>query len=317
MKSIYLTLFFVISCLSMGVAQQRTANDLHRENWLVINPASFSSEYLLQGKTQNISLSGRYQWTALDNPPHTIGLQYQNILEDYNFAFGASLLNDQAGAIGNLDFRLNGAYQMKFGGTKTQFLSIGLSAALIQYRVDFAQITFSEPNANLPTDNQLKYYPDFSMGLFYYLDKTLYFGVSVPQIFNLNTGQADAFATEVNPYFFGNIGGFIPVSSSKNSYLEPSVIVKYVEGLPINTDLYLRYNHQTTFWLGGGYNLVGGIHFDAGFYIPVNSFKNEHLKVGIGYTYRADNLRAALGETFEVSVGYSWGRSQLVKCPSF
>lgn len=305
-------------CSSLTIAQQRSTHDLHRENWQLINPASFSTEYLLQGKTQNITATGRYQWSALEEPPTTIGLQYQNVVESKKIAFGGSLLNDQTGAISNTELRLNGAYQLQFESHKSQFLSIGLAAAMVQYRVNFDEIIFSEPTATVSMGNQTKIYPDFSFGAFYYLDKTVYAGISVPQLFSLNTGMPDDFVAEREPYIFGTLGGFILFGKTTiKNYLEPSVLVKYAADLPVNLDFFLRYSHQNRFWLGSGYNTVGALNLQAGFWQPFSDSHDGQLKIGFGYTYRMDSLSGALGHTFELILGYAWGQSDWIDCPKF
>ncbi|MCB9267141.1 MAG: PorP/SprF family type IX secretion system membrane protein [Lewinellaceae bacterium] len=317
MKTIFTTLILIAAGCTLAVAQQRSTYNLYRENWMLLNPASFSEDYLIQSKTQSLAVTGRYQWTGLEDAPQTVGLQYQQVLEAQRIAVGGSLLNDQTGAIGSTELFVNTAYQLVLDRRKNQFLSLGLGAGIVQYRVNFSEITFQEPTAALPADNQLLYYPDFSLGAFYYLDNTFFAGLSVPQVFHLNTQGKDGFRAERTPHYMAMAGGYIPLRASRGfSYLEPSAMLKAAPGLPLNLDVNLRYNHQNAFWIGTGYNLAAGIHLETGYYLAPGGADNR-LRLGLGYTARSDALRDALGNTFELHASYSWGKSGLVRCPGW
>ncbi len=316
MKRIYL-LFVLSYCISLQlIAQQRSTYNLYRENWMLLNPASFSEAYLINSQTQTFSATGRYQWSELENSPATVGLQFQKVLEEKNLAFGGSLQNDQTGAIGTTELHINSSYQLKIYGRQTQFISMGLNAGMVQYRVRFSEIEFSEPGASIPSENLQHYYPDFGIGAFYYLDNKIFAGFSIPQIFDLNTGLVGDFKTESVPHYLGMVGGFIPLRKwGKFSFLEPSAMIKKVSGIPVNFDLNLRYNHHNQLWIGLGYNNASGAHLETGFYIPNKWQSDAGLKIGMGYTLRTDALRQALGNTFELNVAWSWGQSTVIRCP--
>lgn len=313
MKTIAITFILVVAFISSMMAQQRSTYNLYRENWMLINPAAFSEDYLIQAKKHIVSATGRYQWTGLEEPLKTIGVQYQQVLEDHHLAIGTSLLNDQTGAIGNTEFFLNTSYQLIFDASKKQFLSLGLGAGVVQYRIDYSDILFQQESSVL-TGTQTLYYPDFSLGIFYYLDNTFFAGLSVPQVFNLSTTGENALTSERVPHFMGMAGGYIPVHTSHRfSYLEPSIMVKAVAGLPVNLDINLRYNFQNVFWLGVGYNTAAGIHIETGYFLGRQN--DQLLRLGAGYTVRTDAISQVLGNTFEVNTTYSWGKSDIIQCP--
>ena len=212
MKTTILYLIFFIAGVSTLFAQQLPDYEFYRNNWMLLNPASFSENYLFNGSTHTVGVTGRYQWIGLEEPPSTVGLQYQAVLEGLNIGLGGTLLNDQTGAIGTTGFYGTFSYQMplkKRRGRVSQFLSFGLNAGMVQYRVNFSEITFAEANtASLPMDNQLQYYPDFGIGLFYYADKKFYLGLSMPQLLSLDQ-QDRGFTVERRPHFYAMIGGYL------------------------------------------------------------------------------------------------------------
>lgn len=300
-------------------AQQHPLHNLYRENWLLINPASFSDQYLINSNTNTLALTGRYQWTALPESPATIGLQYQTVKEEQNIALGGMLIADQTGAIGNVGAYANCSYRIQLGRQPTQFLSIGFNAGVQQYRVDFHDITFANPGAaSAPADNLQQLFFDFGFGAFYYFDNLFYAGVSMPQFFNvysLASNDYDGINIDKVPHYNAVIGGYVPFGSGATfSYLEPSAWVKYVQGVPVGVNYNLRYNYRNIFWLGGGGDLAHNYHVETGFVLSGGSSR-RNLFLGLGYDFNANGFSSALGHTFEINLSYGWGRARSLRCP--
>jgi len=305
------------------LAQQLSDFNLYKDSWMLLNPASFSENYLFNGSTHSLGLSGRYQWIGLEEPPTTIGVQYQAVLESQNIAIGGSLINDQTGAIGTTGLYTTFSYLMplqKYRNKTTQFLSIGLTAGMVQYRVNFSEITFNEPGTtSIPLDNQMQYYPDFGLGVFYYVDNKFYAGLSMPQLLQLSTQSATrdgSFSIERQAHYYAMIGGYLALGDKRNPiYLEPSAWLRYVANAPISADANLRINFRNVLWVGGGYSLSHNLHLEMG-YIFKNKFAGrDWLKIGFGYTYNANDFGIELGNTLELNLTYAWGESKRLFCP--
>lgn len=311
-------LIFMISG-SWLFAQQLPDYEFYRDNWMMLNPASFSDNYLFNGVTHTVGVTGRYQWIGLDEPPRTIGLQYQAVLEGLNIGLGGTLLNDQTGAIGTTGFYGTFSYLMplkKKRSRVTQFLSVGMNAGMVQYRVNFSEINFAEPStANLPMSNQQQYYPDFGIGLFYYADNKFYLGLSVPQLLNINQ-ESNGFAIERQAHFYAMMGGFLGFGG-KNArfFIEPSVWLRRVPEVPLSLDSNLRLNFQNVFWLGAGYSLSNALHADLGYTFRDRFTIGDFMKIGVGYAFNAKEYGIELGNTFELNISYAWGKSDRLICP--
>jgi type IX secretion system PorP/SprF family membrane protein len=303
--------------------QQLPDYSVYRNSWMLTNPASFARNYLIQAHTQTLSITSRYQWTKLADAPKTMGVQYQNILEEQHISIGGSLINDQTGAIGSTLFQGNFAYMIPLSTSRKakQLLSIGLSAGLLQYRVHLSEITFNEAfQNNMPLDNQLAYTPNFGLGVFYYMDNIFYINAAIPQIFNPRRTLSNTdFVHQKHTHYYASIGGFIPFSNRIKQVfqLEPSIKIRYIEGLPINLEMATQFHYKNLFWLGGAYNLTDAYHLELGYILP-NQFQSKNtLQIGLNYTYNANSFGNVLGNTFELNISYSWGESQILTCPTF
>ena len=96
-----------------------------------------------------------------------------------------------------------------------------------------------------PPDNKF-----FSMecdGDYYYI------GASVPQVVGLDytfKTENGEFLTKRIQHFYGQLG-FIKFFDN-DSFLEPSIWVKYAQNAPFNADINLRYQLPISFWIGTG-----------------------------------------------------------------
>lgn len=323
MKPIILSIsFWLLSSLSL-FAQQLPNYSFYKNNWLLLNPATFSENYLFNGNTNTLGLTGRYQWTGLENPPNTFGVSYQSVLEGMNIGIGGTLTHDQTGAISTTSFHGTFSYLIPLQKKRskiTQLLSFGLSAGMVHYQVDFSRITFTEPSlATMSMNNQTQQYPDFGIGLFYYADNKFYLGLSMPQLFDFSnqTSTTDGdFMIERRPHFYGLIGGYLPFGGNNPSfYLEPSIWVRHVSNTPLSVDGNLRLNYRNLFWIGAGYSLSNSLNAEIGYTFKDRFSIGDYLKIGLGYSFNASEYGVELGNTFELTASYAWGKSRRLVCP--
>lgn len=308
------SLFYIISVWG----QQLSSYNLYRNNWMLLNPASFSQNYLLNSSTQSVGVTGRYQWQGLEESPTTTGLQYQQVIEALNVGLGATIINDQTGAIGSTSAHGTFSYIMpiqKKRSRVTQFLSIGFNVGVLQYKVNFSQITFNEPSTSIPSDNQRQYELDAGLGLFYYVDNKFYMGLSIPQLLPLKTQIRQStidFFQQQEPHFYSIIGTYLPIGKF---LLEPSVWIRYLPNTPLSMDGMIRLNYQNNLWIGAGYSLSKNINAELGYIFKNNVTNANYLTMGLAYAFNTNSYGVSLGSTFELNISYAWGKSNRLLCP--
>jgi type IX secretion system PorP/SprF family membrane protein len=289
----------------------------YREQAGILNPAAVHGDYL--AFEHNVAFSGSYrrQWVGLAAAPTTQVLQGQYMYAErgsFGWIAGGYLMNDQTGPIG-----YTGAYgrvagiitdDPYYGG-----LSFGLSIGAVQYRVDVNEIKLREDNDILTMDNQAKLYPDVGLGAYFYRQlesgwfdgNHVYVGLSVPQVFGLNLEFKDetgAFSTKRVQHFYGQLGMLAYLDG--DSFLEPSVWIKYAPNAPVNADFNLRYQMQSNFWLGTGVSTAGNFHLEFG-YIALDFLADDsNLKIGYGYDYSFSSFGPDVGSTHEFNVVYTF-----------
>lgn len=304
------TLLFVLGLLLSDflAAQQLPFLTFYRENWSLLNPASYPIETILNEMSASAGATYRYQWTGIDDGPQTAIANFDYLLPESRISFGANILHDQVDAIGATAVYGKFTYRLPFGG-QGQSLSIGIAAGGVQYRVDIDEIEFREANDIAATQGETKFFPDFSFGAFYYHKELWYAGVSVPQTFGLNTSfrtENGEFSIDRIQHYYAVAGGYFHFDRGK-SYVEPSIWIRYVPNAPTSINGNIRYQFNNPLWIGVGGGLSKILHGEVGVNILNDGYLGSSLRIGLGYDYSLARYGPDFGHTFELSVSYSWG----------
>jgi len=205
-RSLLLVIFVMLNMGLMLNAQQLPSFSGNEIQESITNPAKIHSSHYKYDHNVNAGVMYRYQWVGLDDAPRTLIGNFDFFNEDLKMNFGGSIINDQTGPLSYTGLYIKGAYQIKL--TDILELGVGLSGGLLQYRVKGTDLNFLEAG-DIGQENLTKFFPDFSLGAMLYIDKKYYFGISIPQTFNLNllyrTDNNDFNITRV-PHYYGIAG---------------------------------------------------------------------------------------------------------------
>lgn len=297
-------------------AQQLTLFTQYRENTTLINPAALEGDYFIFGQNLTMGVSYRAQWTGISGSPRTQSARISFLNSEGSgvaLMAGGQIINDQTGPTGftGLYGRIGGLLtdDPEYGG-----LAIALSAGMVQFRVKASEIVLRQEGDILGQVDQSQFFPDVGVGLFFYrmlggsLDGDyFYLGASVPQAFGLDfTFQNDngEFYTKRVQHFYGQIG--LIKFFDNDSFLEPSLWVKYAPNAPLNADVNLRYQLPSSFWVGTGVSTAGTYHLEAGFLLGQNMGLDNTIRIGYGYDYTFSTIGPTAGATHEINLGFSF-----------
>lgn len=315
-----LTLMLFLTVCSYLKAQQIPLFTQYREYGSLINPAMVPNAYIPYEHDFTAGVSYRSQWTELTSAPRTAVLRGEFMTTDYspvNLVFGGHIVHDQTGPTG-----FTGVYG-RIGGIVSDDpyyggFGIGLSAGLVQYRVDVTELRFRDQEDAILNDDQSKLFPDVGLGVYAYKrltsgfleESVVYAGISVPQTLGLDLEFADedgSFNTQRVQHFYGLLGMY--KFFDDGSYLEPSAWVKYVPGAPVNVDFNLRYQMAFNLWIGAGYSTANSIHLETGLLLGDDvNFGSDHLRIGYGFDYHFTSFGPFVGPAHEINVAFSMGQ---------
>lgn len=309
----YKLLFLVLAAAASLNAQQLSLFTQYRENATVINPAAVESDFLAFGQNISFGASYRAQWVGLDNAPTTQTLRGSYIHTHgagVTFMAGGHVINDQTGPTG-----FTGAYGriagIVSGDPETGGFVVGLSAGAVNFRVDASQIRLREQGDIVGTTDQSQFFPDVGVGLYYYRmvgrnDNMIYGGLSVPQVFGLDLtfqNEEGEYSTKRVQHYYGMFGFYAFLND--NSFLEPSVWIKYTEGAPTNVDFNLRYFTPVNFWVGAGASTAGNAHLETGVMLGDLAGYENTFRIGYGFDYSFSSFGPSAGATHEINLTMS------------
>ncbi len=290
-------------------AQQLPLFSQYQDNYIAINPAMVSRDYLINEDNLSFGASHRNQWTDFENSPKTQLLRGEYLYngETFGLLTGGYLLNDQTGPTGltGLYGRVGGIIGDPYYGG----IAVGLSLGVVQYRVDANELNLRDEGDIVAADNQMQIFPDVGLGIYYYRrldsDDLVYAGVSIPQTIGLDTEFQDEtgkFFLKRMQHFYAQAGIFHFLDEG---YLELAGWAKYVEGAPINISVNFRYQTDSAIYIGVGGSTAGSAHAETGVLIGENAGFNSNIRIGYGFDYNFSSFGPAAGVTHEISVSYS------------
>lgn len=332
---------WIITGISMllavnGWAQQKPHYTQYILNQYIINPALSGIENYI-----DVKVSHRHQWTGLSGGPVTTYVTVQGPInkKDYrtnatSFAIpgenprghryweeyeasaphhgiGMQLINDVTGPLSNLS--VYGTYAYHIGLSPRTSLSAGFGAGISRFSLkssslDFANTTVDPVVYSSGVLNRTKF--DMTAGLYLYA-ADYFVGVSAQQIVPNKLNYADHTITTASgstvPHFFFTTGYHFLLSEDVN--LIPSLMVKYIDPLPLQVEVNTKLQYRDMIWIGASYRHKDSFAGMVGF--------NISNTVNLGYSY--DNATTALASynrgTHELVLGFIIGNKYDDGCP--
>ena len=89
----------------------------------------------------------------------------------------------------------------------------------------------------------------------------------------------------------------------------PSILVRYINPLPIGFDVNAKFQYQDLLWIGGSYRLQDGFAAMIGINI------NNNINIGYSYDITTSQLNTVSKGTHEILIGFLLGNQYGDWCP--
>ncbi len=275
-------------------AQQSPMYSQYMFNDFIINPSVAGTYDYYQVRATN-----RFQWIGIKDAPITNVLSVYGPHKKLPSGWGASVYSDNQGPTGKIGFYGSYAYNIKIYDDFR--LSFGLSAGIIQFKIDETKIDFAQQETGLSKQNLKYLIPDANTGLYLYSEK-FYFGFSVDQLFQNKLAIEYSKATHridsinrLKSHFTSVVGYKFKIN--KELDLEPTALFRATgQSKPqIEGDAKLTYNKKV--WVGAGFRTSDAVSLLLGY--------NFEDKIYIGYSYdiTTSRLKVASQGTHEIMIG--------------
>jgi len=277
--------------------QQQVMFTQYMFNGLALNPAYAGSQ-----ETISISALAREQWTGIDGAPSTQTLSVHSPAFNKRMGLGLLVLRDKIGVTEQTGVAASYSYNLPFeNGGK---LALGLQAGFTSYNARFTEVSDTNP----AFANDVKTFdPNFGFGAYYYTDR-FYAGLSVPQlkqsIFDKDNDDSDS---RLVRHYFATAGYVMDLNHSLK--LKPNILIKAVEGAPVEIDLNANLLIKEVIWVGLSWRSFDSI--DALFQLQVT----DRLQIGYAYDFATTtDLRRVNGGSHEIMLNYrfTFNKSRII-----
>ena len=298
------TLIIGVFCVLLVKPQQLPQMTQYMINNYAINPAIAGMDDYFQANTII-----RNQWTGITNHPRLTMLSIYGKRSE-NVGLGGNIFNDQIGHTSRVGASLSYTYHFPISNNIN--MAFSLSAGGTQFSIDKQGWTLLDPDDPFLQGNKItRFVPDATFGFNTY-GKNWYIGASIPQLLaNKINLLDDDFYTDYNQESKGNLyRHYFLLGAFEHSFnltwdLEPSVLVKSVDGAPLQIDCGLKTTYNKNLWLGINYRNNSELAVFTGY-----SIQDRYV---IGYSY---DMMGDLGASHEFMLGIRFNsleESEIIK----
>lgn len=307
MKKLILLSFLILPC--MLYAQQATQYSHYMFNSLPFNPAFAGSKELMSA-----DLLYRSQWTGYPGSPETAQIDIHSPVGNKGIGAGLDLIQDKAGSEKQVSANISIAYRLKINGE--DYLSFGVSGGILDYRLDYTELTTDEAGDELLTQSSNYLMPDARFGL-YYSNNKYYAGFSLTNLIGKPSATS---GLEKQPRVVFLTGGYL-LDINSQLKLYPSFLYRgdFVNAPLTDISNFLLIKEKI--WIGGSYRTSFGNSLDDAnaLLLLTEIYLTDQIRIGYAYDYSLMPLRQYGNGTHEFSLGYCFRpiRSSKMLSPRF
>jgi len=287
----YIILLTIMTGSSGLFGQQLPQYTQYMFNDFVINPAIAGVHDFYQIRTNH-----RFQWVGLLDPPVTNSIAFYGPHANLDMGYGGYIYNDVTGPTSRTGITGSYAYNIAISGDIR--LSMGISASMMQFRVDGTQLNpkdVSDPSILEMVSTT--YVPDAGIGVYLYGEE-FYVGLSAAQLLNNNLkifenkNGLNRLKTHIN------LTGAYRFEVDPDWVLEPSVMIKGTAPKELSFDITAKIEWKKMVWGAVSYRFHEAIGIMVGY-----SYE-ETLFFGYAYDIGITSLRKYNTGTHEIMIGY-------------
>lgn len=317
-------------------AQQKPHYTQYVLNQYILNPALSGIE-----NYTDLKLSHRHQWVGLEGSPVTTyatihrpfgkkdyrasptsyrvpgqNPRGKNFWEEYiaaepHHGIGLQVINDRTGPLNQFAAYATYAYHLGISGKTSLAAGFGAginNLSLNTSKLDFINTTVDPAVHNGGNLNRLK--PDFNAGIYLY-SADYFIGFSALQIIPQKVDFSDNTVKTTDGKFVPHLfltAGYRLLAGEDFNFI-PSILVKYINPLPMQLDLNAKLQYLDLAWLGASYRTGEGLAAMVGMNI------SNAINIGYSYDYTTSKLNTVSKGSHEIVVGFLIGNKYGDWCP--
>ncbi|MBO2543950.1 type IX secretion system membrane protein PorP/SprF [Salegentibacter sp. BDJ18] len=291
-------------------------SDYLTDNLFLLHPSMAGA-----ANRNQIRLTARQQWFDVDNAPSLQTLAVNGRVGD-KLGVGGIVFNDQNGNFSKIGAYGTVAYHLHFA--RNEFLnqlSFGISAGIIQHRLD--QSGFTEFDPIVSGSNVSDIFGNMDIGMsYYYLDFFAHLAAKNIISVRRELFYSDAVPSNQRKYLFST--GYVFDNNNDWSY-EPSILYQLREATnEMNIDLNMKVYREVDFgqlWGGLSYrNSFEGAEYTTDgnevesqqlrYITPFLGLDYKNFMFGYTFSYQFNSVVLSNNGFHQITIGYNFGKSR-------
>ena len=277
----------------MMFGQQLDISSLYNLNKYEINPAVAGSE-----EGMPTAFSFRKSWLGIEGAPTTQRLSTHIGMAE-SMGVGLQVFNNVQGPLRRTGMEATYAYHIALNTADSSFLSFGLSGFLYQYYLNKQDLVVEDPTDPVVQGSEKKVVPDAAFGVYYHA-KNYYVGLAVYQLFQgrVSLDASDIADNKRIRHYFMNMGYRFDLG--KDFELEPSVLLKYLEGSVFQADFNVYATYMKMLSLGVSYRTSNAVVLQLG-------YQTGALNIAYAYDITLSDIKTVSTGSHEIMLVYRFG----------
>ncbi len=295
--SIILSLIGLQFCQSdLIYAQQDAVYSQYMFNKLLINPG-----YTGHPEAISSTVAFRRQWVGLDGSPTSFSANAHMPFKGDELNLGLILSNDMIGITQQTGVFATYAYRLNLDIGK---LGIGMNAGFNVHRRKWEDINPIDANdAVFLQETRSLFLPNAGIGV--YLENDLYYaGISIPRLLNnkIDYTKNNVSTSKLLRHYY--LTGGVKYEINRDIEFQPSMLLRYVSGAPVELDLTAGALFHKTVWIGTTFRSG-----DA-FALLVNYTIAKQITIGYSADFTYTGLSKYSEGTHEILLSYNYARAK-------
>lgn len=254
---------------SLIFAQQTPVFSNYNYNTVIINPAH-AGYY----EDVDVTLVHTGAFNSVEGSPKNLSLTVNAPLRSKNLGLAAGVSSDQIGVSTTTSFFASYAYKIKFDeeygrgiwwAYDPNIISFGITAGGIYNNEDLLSLGIEDDPDFQQNINE--FLPSLGVGLLYNKDH-FYIGLSAPNL--LKNSSKNERNINLKSAYYSYFGYRFFTTQLEEIMINPSMLIKYVSGAPLQVDLNITANYLNKVEFGVGYRTSETVSVLAGLHLGIN-----------------------------------------------
>jgi len=281
---LFIVSFFLIINL---YAQDFPIHTQYMYNKTAINPGFLG----VKGKVA-LLLMHRSQWMHIEGAPSTSDFAFEYPFE--KTAFGMGINYDQFGPITKFTGNFQFSYNLEL--SYATFLSLGINAGVFQNQFDIDKLSIKDVDEDIFLNSADEFDLNVGTGAFMY-SELWYLGLSIPNL-NLQRYYKNKLSQfDKRPFHLYFMGGY-NMDIGKGMMLQPSLLFRYAQHIPVSTELSLNLQWNETLTTGLAYRL------NAAYSLLIGINVSRQLHIGYAFDWDQSEIRLENYGSHEILLRY-------------